>query len=120
MSFFNKLFGGLGMAGADDHELSAAQYKERFVTTNTPHMIVDVRSPAEFAGGHLTGALNLPLQNLSQKLTKVPKNKPVMVYCRSGNRSGMALKLLREAGYEEVYNIGGLNGLAAQGLPIDR
>ncbi len=116
MNIFSQLFGG---AKSDGHTLSAADYKNRYVETNTTHLLIDVRSPAEYAEGHIKGAKNFPLQDLPQKLTKIPQNKPVMLYCRSGNRSGMALQQLQSAGYEEVYNVGGIGGLTAQGLPLN-
>ncbi|MCB0065323.1 MAG: rhodanese-like domain-containing protein, partial [Caldilineaceae bacterium] len=88
MNLFAQLFGG---AVGNGHNLSAAEYKSRYVQTNTAHLLIDVRSPAEFAEGHITGAKNMPLQELPQRLAQIPHDKPVMLYCRSGNRSGMAL-----------------------------
>jgi len=115
MSIFSQLFGG---ATQTDHALSAADYKQRYVETNTAHLLVDVRSPAEFAEGHISGAKNFPLQELPQQLSKLPRNKPIMLYCRSGNRSGMALQQLHKAGYEELYNIGGIGDLMKEGLTV--
>jgi rhodanese-related sulfurtransferase len=115
MNIFSQLFGG-----GNGHNLSAADYKSRYVETNTAHLLIDVRSPAEFAEGHIAGAKNFPLQDLQQQLAKIPRNKPIMLYCRSGSRSGMALQQLQNAGYEDVYNIGGLGGLTAQGLPLNQ
>lgn len=118
MNLFTQLFGG-GKEQANDHNLSAADYKSRYVQTNTNHILIDVRSRAEFAEGHITGAKNIPLQELAQESGTLPQDKPIMLYCRSGNRSGMALQLLLRAGYDKVYNIGGLGNLAAQGLPLN-
>ena len=77
--------------------------------------IVDVRTPAEFEGGHYPNAINIPLNELSQRLEECKKLKqPVVAYCRSGSRSGMAVSLLRQNGLTEVYNGGGLADLLQQ------
>jgi phage shock protein E len=70
--------------------------------------ILDVRSEAEFRGGTYRGAINVPLQILSSKLDRIPRDRPVVVFCASGSRSAMAARLLRKAGYADVSNAGGL------------
>ncbi len=57
--------------------------------------VLDVRSEAEFRGGAYRGAINVPLQELSGKLRRIPKDRPVVVYCASGARSAAAVRLLR-------------------------
>jgi phage shock protein E len=74
--------------------------------------VVDVRSEAEFRGGGYRGAINVPLQALSGRLHRIPKDRPVVVYCASGTRSAMAVRILRKAGYADVSNAGGLRHLA--------
>ena len=75
-------------------------------------LIVDVRSPQEFAGGHVKGSINIPLDSIKQRITDLKKkNKPIITVCRSGNRSGMAKMMLKSAGIE-VYNGGPWNTLA--------
>lgn len=69
--------------------------------------IIDVRTPAEFNGGHVKGAKNVPLQSLSQNLGKINKNKPVITCCASGARSAAAKSILLNSGFTEVYNGGG-------------
>ena len=64
--------------------------------------ILDVRTPAEFAGGHAAGALNIPLEQLGQRLDKLDKARPVICCCASGARSGMAASLLKAQGFEAV------------------
>lgn len=72
-------------------------------------LIVDVRSPWEFDIEHVPGALNIPLEELVYKAEELRESgKPVVLYCRSGNRSGMALSLLRQKGLTDIYNGGGL------------
>jgi phage shock protein E len=73
--------------------------------------VVDVRSEAEFRGGAYRGAINVPLQVLSGRLHLIPKDRPVVLYCASGSRSAMAVRLLKRAGYTEVCNAGGLRHL---------
>jgi phage shock protein E len=73
--------------------------------------IVDVRSEAEFGRGGYRGAINVPLQALSGRLHRIPKDRPVVVYCASGSRSAMAARMLRKAGYADVSNAGGLHHL---------
>ncbi|MGX9418828.1 rhodanese-like domain-containing protein [Vibrio sp. RC27] len=71
--------------------------------------ILDVRTPSEFASGHIENSHNLPLQEIPSHLTKLDKSLAYVVYCRSGNRSGQAYKLLKQAGFEKVHNGGGIN-----------
>ncbi|HEX9244261.1 MAG TPA: rhodanese-like domain-containing protein [Anaeromyxobacter sp.] len=70
--------------------------------------VVDVRTQAEFRSGAYKGAVNVPLDQLSSKLGKIPKDRPVVVYCASGSRSALAARVLRNAGYADVSNAGGL------------
>ena len=74
--------------------------------------MVDVRETGEFASGHYEGAINIPLGIITAKLDEFrAMSGPVVVYCRSGNRSGMAMSLLKQAGLSEVYNGGGLHDM---------
>lgn len=93
MSFLSKIFGG-----------SSVDYKE---LVKNGAVILDVRTPGEFQGGHIKGALNVPLQNLQQSLNKIPKNKTIITCCASGMRSASAKSILKSAGYSEVHNGGG-------------
>ncbi len=69
--------------------------------------LLDVRSPGEFASGHLDGALNIPIDQLGARLAEVgPKETPVVVYCRSGARSGSAARVLKAAGFARVEDLG--------------
>lgn len=74
-------------------------------------LIVDVRSVAEFKGGHLNNSINIPLDQLSNNLKKIEKNKPVITCCASGMRSASAKKILKSNGFEEVHNGGGWTSL---------
>ncbi|MBU0935192.1 MAG: rhodanese-like domain-containing protein [Spirochaetes bacterium] len=72
--------------------------------------IVDVRSPGEFSSGHVRGALNLPLDSLGSKMSKLgDKSRPVIVYCASGSRSSAARRMLKAAGFSDVSNAGAMH-----------
>jgi phage shock protein E len=74
--------------------------------------VVDVRTPGEFKSGHYPGAVNIPLHELDDRLAEFgDKEKPIVVYCRSGNRSGQAKRQLEAAGYRDVTNGGGLRDM---------
>jgi len=78
---------------------------------NDGAIIVDVRTPGEYAGGHIKGSRNIPLQSLTQNLSKLPKDKVIITCCASGMRSGSAKSILQANGYNEVYNGWGWAGL---------
>ena len=70
-------------------------------------LLVDVRTADEFAAGHLPGAVNLPVGDLQSRVDELaPKERPVVVYCRSGMRSGRAARILTDSGYVAVHNLG--------------
>lgn len=69
--------------------------------------IVDVRTPEEFQGGHIEGAINIPLSDLARRLREVgSKKQAVVVYCRSGARSAAAARRLAEGGFANVVDLG--------------
>ncbi len=72
-------------------------------------VIIDVRTPQEFQGGHIAGALNLPHDSIAQSIAKAKVNKDdrVILYCRSGRRSEVALGTLKGLGYSNIENYGG-------------
>jgi len=85
------------------------------------HMIVDVRTPNEFASGHVDGAVNIPLNLIAGADSQLPKdkNETIFVYCLSGARSGSARAILKKKGFTSVLNLGGYaraKSLVAQGL----
>jgi rhodanese-related sulfurtransferase len=87
---------GRELQGADARKLVAAGAR-----------LLDVRSPDEYAHGHLPGAVNIPVQELDRRLAEVgPPDRELVVYCRSGHRSGRAAEILRQHGFTKVHNLG--------------
>jgi len=83
--------------------------------------IVDVRTPAEFAAGHVQGAVNVDVQSagFTQQLDKLDKGSTYVVYCHSGNRSKQATDAMGSAGFTHVYNLqGGIADLQGAGAQI--
>lgn len=72
-----------------------------------PPFLIDVREPDEYESGHIAGALSIPLRALPDRLSEVPKDRPVVVYCRSGHRSGMAQAFLEQQGYTNITSMTG-------------
>jgi rhodanese-related sulfurtransferase len=82
-------------------------------------VIVDVRTPEEFAKGSLPGARNVPADKLAEKTRDIKKDKPLIVVCASGSRAGRAAAQLRASGFAEVYVLaGGLAAWREAGLPV--
>lgn len=76
--------------------------------------VIDVREINEFESGHIEGAINIPLGSIPMRIAELKAmNGPIVVYCRSGNRSGMAMSLLKQAGLNDVYNGGALEDMLA-------
>jgi rhodanese-related sulfurtransferase len=68
--------------------------------------ILDVRTKGEYQSGHLKNSINIPIDNLQQKIVKLNKNKPIITCCASGARSASARRMLKSNGFELVYNGG--------------
>ncbi len=86
-------------------------------------ILLDVRTPGEFAEGFIEGARLIDFQsgNFESEIASLDKNTTYAVYCRSGNRSGQAAKIMHDAGFHNVYNLdGGVIDWANAGLPLVR
>ena len=82
--------------------------------------VVDVRSATEWKGGHLPGALHIPLGYLAERAAEIPAGRPVVVQCHSGARSAIGASVLERLGVGEVSNLtGGYSGWVAAGLPVE-
>jgi rhodanese-related sulfurtransferase len=81
--------------------------------------LVDVRADHEWEVGRIAGATHVPLPELPQRLGEIDKDRPVVVYCRGGNRSSMATDALTEAGYDAVKLSEGIVGWNEDELPLE-
>jgi len=105
---------------ASYEQLSFVAYRDDFYK-NQPHTLVDVRTRGEYHGGHLPGAVNIPLNELANRVNEVNQNGPVVVVCASGNRSQDGSRILASAGVRNVYNLqGGTMVWMMNGMPLDR
>lgn len=99
MGLFNLLFG---------HNKKANYLKDLYAKGA---LIIDVRDPNEYASGHITNSINMPLPGISKSITSLKqKNKPIIAVCKSGGRSGMAVSILKNNGID-AYNGGPWNVL---------
>lgn len=94
---------------AEYHLITAEDTKAR-IDSGDPVVIVDVRTPEEFASGHIAGAINVPNEGISGQMPEqLPDlNAELLIYCRSGRRSSDAAHKLVKLGYTQVYDFGGI------------
>ena len=101
--------------------ISPAQYREVFAEGEQEYFLLDVRTADEFNSGHIDGAYNISHEMLASRLDELPSDVPIVLYCRSGNRSSVARDVLRDAGYTNFYDIdGGTNNWTRQGYTLVR
>ena len=81
-------------------------------------LAVDVREPEEWEAGHVDGSLWIPLGELQDRAGELPRDRPLVIVCRSGSRSGYAADALVAAGYDASNLAGGLHAWAAAALPL--
>ena len=102
----------VGCSGGDSSSSTPTVADTPTSDTDAPakesRMIIDVRTPAEFAGGHLDGAVNIDIQSadFTSRIESLDRNGSYVVYCRSGNRSGMAMAQMLDMGFTDVSNAG--------------
>lgn len=105
----------LGVTGCEEKEMSYKQIgmKEAvsMMATETDYIILDVRTPEEFAEKHIPNAINVPNEVIgTEEIVELPdKDQLILVYCRSGNRSKQASEKLVALGYTNIYEFGGIN-----------
>lgn len=98
--------------------ITAVALSEQLATTTAP-TVVDVRSEKEWAAGHISGSMNLPLNHLRERAAEIAKGRPVVVHCEGGYRSAIAASLLAQVGRAEVLDmVGGFRAWAASKLPV--
>jgi rhodanese-related sulfurtransferase len=95
----------------------------RLMNNHEDALVLDVRTAADFKAGHIKGAKNIPLSSLDSAIAGMSedKNKPILVYCNSGNTVNRAIKALRKAGFEQVNNLeGGIAAWKEANLPLSK
>lgn len=86
----------------------------------TPLVLLDVRTPEEFAAGHIAGAVNIPYDQVAAHLGEIPKDEEVVLYCKSGRRAGLAAETLSANGYTRLGHLeGDMQGWTAAGRPVE-
>ncbi|HAJ38754.1 MAG TPA: rhodanese-like domain-containing protein [Chloroflexi bacterium] len=110
--------GGAQASAKINTKITPADYQAQF-GAGVDHLLLDVRTPEEFNSGHIPGAVNISVDQLAQRLSEVPQDKPVVLYCRSGNRSNQAAQILDRAGYTQIYDLGGIVTWQQQGYPVE-
>ena len=108
------LFAAITLTAAGNKEdtvdyTKAAQLFELIQTQNEPYLLLDVRTLGEYNGGHIPTSGNLPVTDIEAMPPAVDKDSLIIVYCRSGNRSATARKILKGLGYTNVIDFGGIN-----------
>lgn len=113
LTLFNGCAPKPGYKDVSVQELWAASEPERIV--------LDVREPYEYAEGHVPGSTLLPLGQVATQAAQLPKDAPIYVICRSGNRSAQASRTLAELGFKDVRNVkGGILAWRSAGYPLER
>lgn len=94
-SIFSKLFGGSSPLSMQD--IYDLVHRDGAI-------LLDVRTEDEFRKGKVNNSINIPIDELPSRVSELPKDRPIIVYCASGGRSSMAHSLLKERGFEKVHN----------------
>jgi phage shock protein E len=96
--------GACSTAASQAHHVERAE-AHRLVAEGAT--LLDVRTPGEYQAGHVEGARNIPVQELAARMSEVPRDHPIVVYCQSGGRSAQATAMLVAAGYD-AHDLGGI------------
>ena len=117
---FQALFGRRDLQGSRVRQVNAEELDADLKGERAP-LLVDVRSAGEYErDGHIAGSRLLPLNVFTQRVNELPKDRPIVCVCRSGNRSQAAAEQLMAQGFEDVANLsGGMFGWRRAGLPIE-
>ena len=96
--------------------LSAQEVDVRLKESKPP-LLIDVRQPNEYKAGHIKQAKLIPLGQLGQRINELPQGRDIICVCRSGSRSGSAVRMLEKAGFNAINLKGGMIGWNRAGLP---
>jgi rhodanese-related sulfurtransferase len=102
----------MGSGGSEYGNVDVGEARD-LIADKADLVILDVRTVVEFENGHLEGAINIPVEELSMRLSELNQKDELLVYCRTGNRSTTAVGILRENGYDQIYHMNG--GIVAWG-----
>ena len=114
---FRRLFGAVPAGGAEG--IGVVETRRKLLAREA--ILIDVRERDEWRAGHVKGARHIPIGELAAHVGELPRDREVLLFCRSGNRSGAATRLLRGQGFEQARNVeGGLIAWTGSGLPLER
>lgn len=88
-------------------QISTSELEQMLEKTSSQAVFIDVREPHEYEAGHIEGFPNYPLSSFGETFHELPKDKEIVIICRSGNRSMQAAKILKQEGYMHVTNVKG-------------
>jgi rhodanese-related sulfurtransferase len=106
-------------AGNEANEVKEVSREEARELLDQGALLVDVRADHEWEAGRIAGATHIPLAELPQRSEEIAKDRPVVVYCRGGNRSSMAVAALSDAGYDASKLTEGIVGWSEAKLPLE-
>jgi rhodanese-related sulfurtransferase len=120
-TMFNRFFGKPDTTAKPTPPAAVTVTEAQRQLTGREAVLIDVRERDEWAAGHVAGATHIPLADLPTRLDEVPRDQPILLFCRSGNRSGKATAFLRQQGYTQAANVeGGIIAWQGAGLPVTR
>lgn len=107
--------------GAEVRTIGVAEFEKMRADTNS--VVLDVRTPREFAGGHVPGATNLPISapDFEKRLESLDRNRPYLVHCAVGVRSGKAVRQMKKMGFKQIFDFsGGWTAWKEAGKPVEK
>ncbi|WP_136708951.1 rhodanese-like domain-containing protein [Agromyces sp. H66] len=123
MKLLTRLLAPLAVAAAVVFGVAACAQTADPIEVASDTVVIDVRTPAEYAGGHLEGAINIDVQSpeFDSLVSELPTDGEYVVYCRSGNRSAAAIDRMEALGFTSLVNAGGVDAASnATGLAITK
>lgn len=103
---------------AEVQSITPEEVYEDMQSGDPQYYVIDVRTQEEYDEAHIEGVAHIPVDTIEERLEEIPRDKPIVLYCRSGGRSGRAAEILVENGFNQVYNMGGLPDWIEKGYPV--